>query len=380
MLASRAFLALAAASVANADCCGNGFAGTCADGTVGTPCCGKGKCNAFCCSCDGGCRQSPSPVPSPPPASSVPLNEWPMLMAHDSGTCYYSKSTCKTLTTEVNNYVMTQTPGQFSDQLNNGARAFDIRLYLKSGNLIMHHDFMTINTKVADALSNIKEWSRSNPTELVLVYGSHCSGKSDNDKSGCQGAYAKVLSDAGIPLISCEDIAKMTVGAALSRGPIIAISECVEENWDPKIKCYRDVSMEASGDNTSTARRLGNKAVCYGDNSKEAFDPFWNYIAKLTNTADVPHKGEATLWITQGHWQYDTASVKAGLLHNSCILEDESKSNVNGQLAERISRGDFKHINILEVDDILNNGNAIFTALRSRFNYDLNVEVDRLVV
>ncbi|XP_078694645.1 uncharacterized protein LOC144923719 [Branchiostoma floridae x Branchiostoma belcheri] len=28
----------------------------CGDGTVSTPCCGHGKCNIFCCNCDGGCR------------------------------------------------------------------------------------------------------------------------------------------------------------------------------------------------------------------------------------------------------------------------------------------------------------------------------------
>ncbi|XP_066267366.1 uncharacterized protein [Branchiostoma lanceolatum] len=28
----------------------------CGDGTEPTPCCGHGKCNIFCCNCDGGCR------------------------------------------------------------------------------------------------------------------------------------------------------------------------------------------------------------------------------------------------------------------------------------------------------------------------------------
>ncbi|XP_035693723.1 uncharacterized protein LOC118427869 [Branchiostoma floridae] len=28
----------------------------CGDGTTSTPCCGHGKCNVFCCNCDGGCR------------------------------------------------------------------------------------------------------------------------------------------------------------------------------------------------------------------------------------------------------------------------------------------------------------------------------------
>ncbi|KAF9630114.1 hypothetical protein BFW01_g295 [Lasiodiplodia theobromae] len=28
----------------------------CRDGSWGTPCCGQGGCNIFCCNCDGGCR------------------------------------------------------------------------------------------------------------------------------------------------------------------------------------------------------------------------------------------------------------------------------------------------------------------------------------
>lgn len=31
----------------------------CCDGTAGTPCCGYGPCNIFCCNCDGGCREGP---------------------------------------------------------------------------------------------------------------------------------------------------------------------------------------------------------------------------------------------------------------------------------------------------------------------------------
>nr|CAH0110888.1 unnamed protein product [Daphnia galeata] len=32
---------------------------SCNDGTRGTPCCGVGSCNIFCCNCDGGCRKPP---------------------------------------------------------------------------------------------------------------------------------------------------------------------------------------------------------------------------------------------------------------------------------------------------------------------------------
>ena len=30
--------------------------GKCKDGSMGTPCCGVGTCDAYCCNCEGGCR------------------------------------------------------------------------------------------------------------------------------------------------------------------------------------------------------------------------------------------------------------------------------------------------------------------------------------
>lgn len=42
---------------ASADCCGAICGGLCKDCTKSTPCCGHGKCNIFCCNCDGGCRE-----------------------------------------------------------------------------------------------------------------------------------------------------------------------------------------------------------------------------------------------------------------------------------------------------------------------------------
>lgn len=51
--------ALVAASLilsVSAHCCGYDNTGHCADGTGATPCCGVGKCNFFCCNCDGGIK------------------------------------------------------------------------------------------------------------------------------------------------------------------------------------------------------------------------------------------------------------------------------------------------------------------------------------
>jgi hypothetical protein len=52
-----AILCLALSYNVQAICCFTSTQGYCADGTIGTPCCGYGPCNIFCCNCDGGCRQ-----------------------------------------------------------------------------------------------------------------------------------------------------------------------------------------------------------------------------------------------------------------------------------------------------------------------------------
>lgn len=39
-------------------CCHTDANSKCNDGSNGTPCCGKGSCNIFCCNCDGGCWPS----------------------------------------------------------------------------------------------------------------------------------------------------------------------------------------------------------------------------------------------------------------------------------------------------------------------------------
>ena len=50
-------LCLALSYSVQAICCFTDTQNYCADGTIGTPCCGYGPCNIFCCNCDGGCRQ-----------------------------------------------------------------------------------------------------------------------------------------------------------------------------------------------------------------------------------------------------------------------------------------------------------------------------------
>merc|ERR1719323_1945226 len=71
--------------------------------------------------------------------------------------------------------------------------------------------------------------------------------------------------------------------------------------------------------------------------------------------------------MAQAHWQSSPSSIAQAEIRGSCILDDEVRSDLNALLAQRIRRGDFAHMNILEVDNVCDHGNDILSALRSRF-------------
>lgn len=355
------------------ECCGSIFKpyATCDDGERGTPYCGKGSCDFFGCNCEGGCRTAATPLDDTVSASATPLIQWPMIMTHDAATSYYAKETC-TLVKAVANYVMTQVPGSFTSQLECGARAFDLRLKAEGSDLITHHGAVSINKKVSDILNEVVEWASKNPTELVLVYGSHCDG--DN----CASMFSDALGAAKIPSLACGDIPSLTLGSAMQKGQlpnggaVLAVYGCVEENYDPSIRCYEEILSKGKPSQNQT-HKLQAKGFgpwnCYGDDAQKAFDPFWAYMTKMS---DGRGKQQSKLWMTQAHWQTDASSIAQGEVESSCLLKDESKSGVNEKLASKISSGLFPHINLLEVDDVCGgHGPDILKALRSRFSYDV---------
>jgi len=381
-------------------CCGSVFGGTCADGTQGTPCCGRGSCNLFCCACDGGCRlEMPAPAPGPAPsplASKTPLNQWPMIMSHDAATSYFTGKTCEGVATAESDWVVTQSPGSWLSQLNCGARAFDLRLLSKNSRLISHHGAVDINVGVAHLLSEVKAWQVQNPNELVLVYGSHCSGEK------CPEMFMEVLAAAGIPLLKCSEIEQLTLGSALEIGSILAVDGCVKENYDPSISCYKELASAAgaeaqlgavprqsqkggSEDETSgkgVSVQKPNELVdsCHGSSSEKFFHALW---ASLAAVSDGRGKNQPFLWMAQAHWQYNAPSIVQGTVIGSCILKDESETGVNARLAEKITSGEFPHLNLLEVDNVCDgdgSGQKLLAALRGRFTMDLGMSEEAFAV
>ena len=66
------------------------------------------------------------------------------------------------------------------EQLESGARYFDIRVYKKEDDLIIYHDIIN-GTKFIPILEDIKEFIENNPTETLLLDFQHFKGNSQSD-------------------------------------------------------------------------------------------------------------------------------------------------------------------------------------------------------
>lgn len=69
-------------------------------------------------------------------------------------------------------------------------------------------------------------------------------------------------------------------------------------------------------------------------------------------------------WKMQVHWQYDVHAINAAILAGGSTLSDSTKSGLHATLLASIRRGFFKHVNLLEIDDVCHIGSFLVSALR----------------
>lgn len=71
--------------------------------------------------------------------------------------------------------------------------------------------------------------------------------------------------------------------------------------------------------------------------------------------------------MTQLHWQSSTESVPLGLLHGSSVVEDESRSQMNTWVAQKVALGKsyFNSLNLIELDNVCDGGLEIYKALKA---------------
>lgn len=267
------------------------------------------------------------------------LRNYPLLMTHDAATGELVEDRDHI----VADWAKTQSVG-LGEQLKCGARSFDYRPTLEDdGTLYAHHGGVTIRKPMQESVSDILTWNVQNPDEFVLLYISHM------DSDNCTAAVESLLTSMKVPYTKdCAALNTWTYAHALEvsslsfGGHLLAIFDCVDEQYDESIECYIDRDVCYEGDKLAT----------------KGYQKLTSYLTTLT--ASPP----STLYMVQAHWQSSVSSVAKGTLHLSSLLLDESRATLNAYLAQEIRGQAYPNMGLLEVDNVCDGGLEILQALQ----------------
>lgn len=302
------------------------------------------------------------------------LSDASFVMAHDAATGYISFGISKTgLSTP---YSKTQV-GTLYEQLNNGARALDLRPWLyANGTVIFHHGTIKVPILFEDGIQEVIRWVDENPGELVLLLTSHFgyenSNQYDEDPDAMVSALATIYNSSGISYFACEDIYGWTVAQAKqaaavvgSRGSILA----VDRNDFGGDFCGKQNYIESE---IVTCWDANNHTSC--KDSEKPWKRLKAYTRESANGApsdDNSQLGPPKSWDTypfneiQAFWQVDLHAIAMGLAHFSSIIEDNLASNINAKFVDLIYEGKFDGVSLLAVDNVAAHGNALSSVLRN---------------
>jgi hypothetical protein len=275
-------------------------------------------------------------------AKDILLTQYPTIMAHDAASGEIVEERDHILS----DWTKTQSGGIVS-QLNCGARSFDYRPLSKNGQIYAHHGGVTIYKLMEDTLKEIIHWTTINRGEFVILYISHYAGDDD-----CQENVEQLLVQYNIAFIKdCSQLFDFTYQQAMTltaNNRILGIFDCTEENYDEHINCY------------------GKDFVCYDSWPSSTTDiPFKNLEDHLLSVTNEPSKEYNTMWMAQAHWQQTAATISLGTLHNSSIVSDVFRSEINkNYLYNKVITHAYKQLNFLELDEVCDGGNAIYNALQ----------------
>jgi hypothetical protein len=281
------------------------------------------------------------------------LNEYAMLQTHDSSS--------GEMKDEKDFIVARWSKTQDStivEQLDCGARALDYRPYLEgeNNNIYAHHGPTVIYKPMNETLAEILCWTVNHPTELVIMQISHCVDARFNNNyyaGSCIDSVLSLLKSKNIHTITnddCSELASLTMEKALSyeNGGLLAVVGCSFGYWDPTLTCY------------------DKEYVCYeGSWPQNTSSVPWNRMKEFTSSATsfVPVVN-GILWGFGSNWQSSAESVILGTLHNSSLVLDEIRSNINQWTAQQIEAGEWKYLNVISVDNICHHGNDIYNAIQ----------------
>jgi hypothetical protein len=172
---------------------------------------------------------------------------------------------------------------------------------------------------MSQSVQTVIDWLHLNPTELVILYVSHFDGDGDPLASEVANSTENVLLALDVDTIrefQCSQLQDLTVGGAKERsvltsgGHLLAVFECMTEQYDSAIECYYN----------------GNDCTNDEFNSPPfvLFDSYMSSNSRFPSASDVTN---GRVWMTQAHWQYDLGS----LLSSPSIIADEQDSMLNNR-------------------------------------------------
>jgi len=223
-------------------------------------------------------------------SASTLLTQSPMLMAHDAATAYAGYATgriegvgCYQWKTQAFNSSApfmgkpSQIPSAFTSLLDCGVRALDLRLTKGGpcatkgiGQVCMHHSELKIEDQTFESeLATIVEWTKQNPTELILL-------KLVPDNEGAPGAIQAALDAHGIASTSeysmkaCDLGAEWTLEYARKKARLPS-GGMILATWAPAISTGQPANNSCVDDNFVPQIAYDPK------DAAGSFDALWKY-------------------------------------------------------------------------------------------------------
>ncbi|KAL7513248.1 hypothetical protein ACHAXN_010296 [Cyclotella atomus] len=313
---------------------------------------------------------------------NLKLSDASFVMSHNSATgylnarrsgnnkenniSYVSPGTKTAMTNRVLSLYGKTQVGSAYNQLNNGARALDLRPKIYANNSIGFHHGDLIDVPLASIDLDIETEDGGS-----MYYGID--------------AMRQVYDTGDVPYYSCEELSNLTVAEAmdmsdLSRlggvGYLLAVdrhdiyaSFCGKANWlqDRLVTCYSTenynqqsntfiqcTDLKKYGQYKLTLLKSYTKASANNEPSDNAYE-----LGPPSNTYWYPFNQ------IQAFWQVDTPSVQLGIMHGSLLLDNNRISRVSEEMVRMVYNQEFDSVSLLAIDNVALTGLALFSVLRN---------------
>lgn len=313
----------------------------------------------------------------PSHSDSILFQDASFLMSHDAATGYIHPGDLRGLTWP---YAKNQV-GSVYQQLDDGARALDLRPKLLVNSTIIFQHGSNIPVSLEQVVSEVVQWcgEKGNEDELVLLLPSNFQYEHSSSSSAnltMPSAMRTVYEKLGVTYLHCNAVYGLTMGQVkelsllASGGYLLALDGqdydgtfCGKTNWisDQIVTCWGNFSKTA---HTKSCRA-----------SAQPLQRLFSYVLASANNPSTDdrtvlgppsNRYEYPLNEIQALWQVDSYAAVAGLAHFSSILQDNRQSQVNQHMVELIHSGQFQNpISIFAVDNVALHGNALLSVLRT---------------